>query len=140
MLLHISLILLYVLFQHITVKYGIGMFINHTSTLLKGLRRTTLRTDHLTCRGGGMFFCFVQNCFFGQHESQNINFCYRAKREFFFQNATLGYMTNTLNQFIFFPSTKIRIFFSATLGIRIFIQKKKTYPSPSLLQVKWSFP
>jgi hypothetical protein len=33
---------------------------------------------------------------------------------------TLGYMTRTLNQIIFFPSTKIRIFFSATLGIRIF--------------------
>ena len=46
-------------------------------------------------------------------------FC-RAKREFFFQNLTLGYMTKTLNQIIFFFSTKIRIFFSATLGIRIF--------------------
>jgi preprotein translocase subunit SecG len=39
---------------------------------------------------------------------------------FFFQNLTLGYMTKTLNQIIFFSSTKIRIFFSATLGIRIF--------------------
>ena len=29
-------------------------------------------------------------------------------------------MTKTLNQIIFFSSTKIRIFFSATLGIRIF--------------------
>jgi hypothetical protein len=33
---------------------------------------------------------------------------------------TLGYMTKTLNHIIFFSSTKIRIFFSATLGIRIF--------------------
>ena len=33
---------------------------------------------------------------------------------------TLGYMTKTLNQIIFFSSTKIRIFFSATLGIRIY--------------------
>jgi hypothetical protein len=41
-----------------------------------------------------------------------------------FQNLTLGYMTNTLNQICFFSSTKIRIFFSATLGIRIFFQKK----------------
>ena len=39
---------------------------------------------------------------------------------FFFQNLTLGYMTKTLNQIIIFSSTKIRIFFSATLGIRIF--------------------
>ena len=48
-----------------------------------------------------------------------IFFC-RAKRNFFLQNLTLGYMTNSLNQIIFFSSTKIRIFFSATLGIRIF--------------------
>jgi hypothetical protein len=34
---------------------------------------------------------------------------------FFFQNLTSGYMTKTLNQIIFFSSTKIR-----TLGIRIF--------------------
>ena len=46
-------------------------------------------------------------------------FC-RAKRELFFQNSTLGYVSKTLNQIIFFSSTKIRIFFSATLGIRIF--------------------
>ena len=46
-------------------------------------------------------------------------FC-RAKREVCFLNLTLGYMTKTLNQIIFFSSTKIRIFISATLGIRIF--------------------
>jgi hypothetical protein len=39
---------------------------------------------------------------------------------FFLQNSTLGYMAKTLNQIIFFSSTKIRIFFSVTLGIRIF--------------------
>jgi hypothetical protein len=49
-------------------------------------------------------------------ELQYLFFC-RAKREFFFQNLILGYMTKTLNQIIFFSSTKIRIFFSATLGI-----------------------
>jgi hypothetical protein len=43
---------------------------------------------------------------------------------------TLGYMTKTLNQIIFFPSTKIRIFFSATLGIRIFFLEKKHNPTP----------
>jgi hypothetical protein len=25
-------------------------------------------TDHLTCRGGVMVFCFVQKSFFGQHQ------------------------------------------------------------------------
>ena len=34
-------------------------------------------------------------------------------------------MTKTLNQIIFVSSTKIRIFFSAILGIRIFKKKKK---------------
>jgi hypothetical protein len=37
-------------------------------------------------------------------------FC-RAKREFFFQNLTLGLMTKTLNQFIFFPPPKSEYFF-----------------------------
>ena len=39
--------------------------------------------------------------------------------------------------------TKIRIFFSATLGIRIFFLEKKHNPPPPPpppLQVKWSFP
>jgi hypothetical protein len=38
---------------------------------------------------------------------------------FFPQNLTLGYMTKSLDQVFFFASTKIRIFFSATLGIKI---------------------
>ena len=46
---------------------------------------------------------------------------------FFSQNLTLGYMTRTLKQIIFFFSTKIRIFFSATLGIRIFFFRKFVY-------------
>ena len=62
--------------------------------------------------------------FFSDNTSQDINFFCRTKREIFFQNLTLGYMTKTLNQIIFCSSTKIRIFFSATLGIRIFFQKK----------------
>jgi len=75
-----------------------------------------------------MVFCFVQNFFFGQHELEYF---------FFFQNSTLGYMTKTLNQIIFFSSTKIRIFCSATLGIRIFYLEKKHNPP---FQVKWSVP
>ena len=41
-------------------------------------------------------------------------------------------MTKTLNHIIFFSSTKIRIFFSATLGTRIFffIKITKTPPPP----------
>ena len=78
-----------------------------------------------------MVFCFVQNFFFGQHKSSNIYFFCRARREIFFQNLTLGYMTKTLNQTIFFSFTKIRIFFSTTLGIRIFfLEKNHNPPSP----------
>jgi hypothetical protein len=81
-----------------------------------------LGTDHLTWRGGeGIWFLVSFRIFFSDNTRVRIFICFcRAKREFFFQNSTLGYMTNTLNQIIFFSSTKIRIFFSATLGIRIF--------------------
>jgi hypothetical protein len=58
-----------------------------------------------------MVFCFVQKLFFGQHKLEFFFFFCRAKREFFYQNLTLGYMTKTLNQIIFFSSIKIRIFF-----------------------------
>ena len=80
-----------------------------------------------------MVFCFIQNFFSGQHESYNIYFFFRTKRYFFPQNLTLGYMTKTLKQ-IFFPSTKIRIFFSVTLGINICLEKIHT-PSPWKLNV-----
>ena len=66
-----------------------------------------------------MVFCFIQKNFPGQHESYNIYFFVAQSAIFFLQNLTLGYMTKTLKQ-IFFPSTKIRIFFSVTLGIRKF--------------------
>jgi hypothetical protein len=57
-----------------------------------------------------------------------ILFC-RAKHEFFFHNSTLGYDENSESDY-FFSSTKIRIFFSATLGIRIFFRKKTITPPP----------
>ena len=86
-----------------------------------------------------MVFCFVQNFFFGQHESQNIYFFYRSKPEFFFQNLTLGYMTKTLNQIIFFPPPKSKYFFQqhweSEYFFFFFFRKKNKPP-----QVKWSFP
>ena len=50
--------------------------------------------------------------------------------QIFFQNLTLGYMTKILKQIIFFSSSKIRIFFSAT-----FFLKKKPY---TLIQLIYS--
>ena len=49
------------------------------------------------------------------------------------QNLTLGYMTKTLNQIIFF--------FSNIGNQNIFLEKKHNPPPPPPpLQVKWSFP
>ena len=93
-----------------------------------------LRNGPFNLQGGGYGFLFRSEFFF----SDKLEFIFFVARSanFFFQNLTLGYMTKTLNQIIF-SSTKIRIFFSATLGIRIFFLKKNITPP---LQVKWSVP
>ena len=71
---------------------------------------------------GGYGFLFRSEFFFSDNTRVRILLFFVAQSaNFFFQNLTLGYMTKTLNQIFFFPSTKIRIFFSATLGIRIFL-------------------
>ena len=90
-----------------------------------GVETVTLGTDHLTWRGGGGRLCFFVSfrIFFSDNTRVRIYF-------FFPQKLTLGYMTKTLNKIIFLSSTKIRIFFSATLGIRIFLQKKPYSPPP----------
>jgi hypothetical protein len=49
-----------------------------------------------------MAFCFVQNFFFRTTRELEYLFFLSCKAQFFFQNSTLGYMTNTLNQIIFF--------------------------------------
>ena len=92
---------------------------NPATFLFPSLSRVHLGADHLTWRWVLWFFVSFR-IFFSDNTRSRIFFFCRAKREFFFQNLTLGYMTKTLNQIIFFSSTKIRLFFSATLGIRIF--------------------
>jgi hypothetical protein len=47
---------------------------------------------------------FSEMFFRTTQEKKHYLFC-RAKREFFFQNLTLGYMTKTLDQIIFYSST-----------------------------------
>ena len=85
-----------------------------------------------------MVFCFVQNFFSDNTRDRIFIFFCRAKREFFFQNLTLGYMTKTLNQiFFFFLHQNQNIFFSNIGNQNIFLEKKHTPPP---LQVKWSFP
>ena len=48
-----------------------------------------------------MVFCFVQN-FFSDNTRVRIFFFVTQSANFFFQNSTIGYMTKTLNQIIFF--------------------------------------
>ena len=76
---------------------------------------THLGTDHLTCRGGGE----LEYLFFLSH-----------KARIFFQNLTLGYMTKTLNQSIFFFLHQNQNIFSAILRIRIFFLEKNHSPPP----------
>ena len=61
-------------------------------------------------------------------ELEYLFFC-RPKCEFFFKILTLGYMSNTLNQIIFFSSSKIRIFFFSNIGNQnIFLEKNHNPP------------
>jgi hypothetical protein len=69
-----------------------------------------IRDRPFNLQGRGYGFLFHSEMFF-RISRVRIFFFGRAKREFFFQSLTLGYMTKTLNQIIFFSSTKIRIFF-----------------------------
>ena len=76
-----------------------------------------------------MVFCFVQKIFFRQHKSQNIIFFCRAKREIFFQNLTLGYMTKILNRIVFFFFHQNQnIFFSNIGNQNIFLEKNHNPP------------
>ena len=59
-------------------------------------------------------------------------FYFSRKARNFFQYLTLDYMTNTLNQIICFYLHQSQNIFSATLGIRIFFQKKTIAPPRKL--------
>ena len=87
--------------------------------------------------GGGCYgFLFRSEFFFRTtRELEYLFFC-RAKREIFFHNSTLGYITKTLNQIIFFPPPKSEYFFQQHWESEYFFRKKTITP----LQVKWSFP
>ena len=80
---------------------------------------------------GVMVFCFVQKIDFVQHESTNIYFICRTKREIVFQNLTLCYMTKTLNQIFFFLHQNQNIFFSIIGNPNIFVEKNITPLPPS---------
>jgi hypothetical protein len=74
-----------------------------------------------------MVFCFVQ-IFFSDNTRVRIFFFCRARREFFSHNLTLGYMTKTLNQIIFFLHHNQNIFFSNNGNQNIFLEKNHNPP------------
>ena len=87
--------------------------------------------------GGGLWFFVSFRIFFSDNTRVRIFFFCRAKCEIFFKNSTLGCMTKTLNQIIFFfLHQNQNIFFSNIGNQNIFLEKKHNPP----LQVKWSFP
>jgi hypothetical protein len=79
-----------------------------------------LRTIHAMLAGGGYDFLFRSEIFF--RTTQELEF-------FFFQNLTLGYMTKTLNQIIFFfLQQNQNIFFSNIGNQNIFLEKNHNPP------------
>ena len=85
-----------------------------------------LGTDHLTCRGGGMVFCFVQNFFFWTtRELEYFFFFCRDKREFFFPELNIRlYDKNSESDYFFFPPPKSEYFFQQHWESEYFFRNK----------------
>ena len=77
--------------------------------------------------GGLWFFVSFRN-FFSDSTRARIFFFLSRKARFFFQNLTLGYMTKTLNQIIFFPPPKSEYFFQQHWESEYFFRKKNITP------------
>ena len=67
-----------------------------------------------------MVFCFVQKFFFRTTQQLEYFFYLLRKARIFFPEFNIRLYDKNSESDYFFSSTKIRIFFSATLGIRIF--------------------
>ena len=71
-----------------------------------------LRDRPFNLQGEGDYgFLFRSEIFVRTTRELEYLFFRRAKREFFFQNSTLRYMTKTRNQIIFFLSPKSEYFY-----------------------------
>ena len=83
----------------------------------------TTRDRPFNLKGGGYGLLFRSEFFIRTTEELEYFFC-RAEREIFFQNLTLGYMTKTLNQIIFFSPSKSEYFFQQHWESEYFFRKK----------------
>jgi uncharacterized protein (DUF2132 family) len=72
----------------------------------------------------GFGFLFRSEFFFRTTREFEYLFLLSRKARIFSQNLTLGYMTKTLNQIIFFSSTKIRVYFQQQWESEYFFRKK----------------
>ena len=85
-----------------TEKYNWKRYKGRITVLILG-------TDHLTWR---LWFFVLFRIFFSDNTRVRMFiFFFRAPREIFFQNITLGYITKTLNQIIFFSAPISEYFF-----------------------------
>jgi hypothetical protein len=102
---------------------------------------STIRDRPFNLKGeGGLWFFVSFRIFFSDNTRVRILFFLSRKAHIFFSESNIRLYDKNSESDYFVSSTKIRIFFSATLGIRIFFLEKKHYPPPLPLQVKWSFP
>jgi hypothetical protein len=82
-------------------------------------------TDHLTCRGEGLWgFFFVQKYFFGQHESSNIFFFVAHSAKFFPVFNIRIYDKNSESDYFFIPPPKSEKNFSNIGNQNIFLEKR----------------
>jgi hypothetical protein len=113
--------------------------IHNQSVSTEKIHTQLLRNRPFNLLGGGGVMVFVSfRIFFSNYTRVRILFFLSRKARIVFfpeYNITL-FDKNSKSDFL--SSNKIRIFFSATLGIRIFKKKNPYLPPP--LQVKWSFP
>jgi hypothetical protein len=93
-----------------------------------------IRDRPFNLQGEGLWFFVSFRIGFLDNARVRIFFL-SCNAQIFFQNSTLGYMTKTLNQIIFFPPPKSEYFFQQHWESKYFFRKKS-------LQVtcKWSFP
>ena len=97
---------------------SVSKFLSHC------VKSLILETNHLTWMGELWFFASFR-IFFSDNTRVKNNFFCRAKRNFFFQNLTLGYMIKNQNQIIFFfLHQNQNIFFSNIGNQNIFLEKK----------------
>ena len=89
----------------------------------------TFRDRPFNLKGGGLwFFVSFRKIFLDNTRVRIFFFVCRAKREFFFQNSTLGYTTKTLNQIIFFFLQQNQNIFFSNIGNQNFFLEKNHNP------------